>query len=141
MQLSLVAIYTCLKKAYEKSKVSEENLMFKYWLNFQVDYLFCNSLSFFKSLVKWFFIFDQYNYSRWISVHLEDLLTLPVACPKLYEQFLADNFVAQNTSRQFSRIHFDYVHEQCNKVIKCCVTGLQVHPLIILTMYMSNVIK
>ena len=99
IQLSLVAIYACLKEAYTQSnsevsifqwanEVAKHNLMFKYWLlilNFEIDYLiFIRSLregnfllfvNILKSLVKWFFIFDQYNYSRWISVHLQDLLT------------------------------------------------------------------
>ena len=53
IQLSSVAIYTCLKTAHERSKseislfewasnISKENLMFKYWfviLNLQIDYL------------------------------------------------------------------------------------------------------
>ena len=77
--------------------------------------LFVNVL---KSFVKWFFIFDQYNYSRWISVHLQDLLTLSVTCPTLYEEFVAGNFTAQITGRQFSRIYFDQAHEQSNKTIK-----------------------
>ena len=79
--------------------------------------LFVNVL---KPLVKCFsfFIFDQYNYSRWISVHLQDLLTLSVTCPKLYEEFVAGNFAAQITGRQSSRIHFDQAHKQSNKTIK-----------------------
>ena len=62
------------------------------------------------------FIFDQYNY--WISVRLQDLLTLSVTCPKLYGEFVAGNFAAQITGRQFSRIHFNQAHEQNNKTIK-----------------------
>ena len=77
--------------------------------------LFVNVLKF---LVKWFFIFAQYNYSRWISVHLQDLLTLSVTCLKLYEEFVAGNFAAQITGLQFSHIHFDQAQEQSNKTIK-----------------------
>ena len=69
------------------------------------------------------FIFDQYIYSRWIFVHLQDLLILSVTCPKLYEEFVAGNFAAQITGRQFSRIHFDQAHGQSNKTIKS-ISGL-----------------
>ena len=112
IQLSSTAIFACLKAAYTQSQsdnplldwaneMAKQNLMFRYWfiiLNFQIDYLvFVKSLregkfllfiNVLKSLIKWFFIFDQYNYSRWISVHVQYLLTLPVTCPELYQEFL-----------------------------------------------------
>ena len=129
-QIETIGLYVCLKAVYAQSnsdmpifewvnEIAKDNLL-KYWLvilNFQIDYLvFVKSIkgrqvfalvNVLKSLVKWFFIFDQYNYSRWISVHLQDLLT-----------FVAGNFAAQITGRQFSRIHFDQAHEQSNKTIK-----------------------
>ena len=65
--------------------------MFKYWtliMKFQIDYLVSirsmredNFIFFDKiliSLVKWFFIFDQYNYVRWLSVNIQDLVSLPI---------------------------------------------------------------
>ena len=39
------------------------------------------------SLVKWFFIFNHVNYARWLSVHIQDLLSLPIACPQLCQEF------------------------------------------------------
>ena len=97
-------------------------------MKFQIDYLvFVRSLregsfhlfiNVLLSLVKWFFIFDQHHYSRWISVHLQDLLTLKITCPDLYKEFSTGNFVVQISNREFSRIHYDQAHEQCNKVIK-----------------------
>ena len=38
-------------------------------------------------LVETFFIFDQYNYARWLCVHIQDLLSFPITCPKLYREF------------------------------------------------------
>ena len=70
------------------------------------------------SLVKWFFIFDHYYSARWLSVHIQDLLSLPIACPQLYQEFERGNFVVQISGREFSRIHYDQAHEQSNKTIK-----------------------
>ena len=56
------------------------------------------------SLVKCFFIFDHYNYARWLSVHIQDLLSLPITRPQLYQDFERGNFVVQILSREFSRI-------------------------------------
>ena len=97
-------------------------------MKFQIDYLiFIRSLregnfklivNILMSLVKCFFIFDQYNYARWISVHIQDLLMLPITCPQLHQEFEAGNFVVQISGREFSRIHYDQAHEQSNKTIK-----------------------
>ena len=70
------------------------------------------------SLVKWFSIFDHYNYARWLSVHIQDLLSLPITCPQLYQEFERGNFVLQISSREFSRIHYGQGHEQNNTTIK-----------------------
>ena len=135
-------IYACLKKAHKASNFvlplfswaeerSSSSCMFKYWMlimKFQINYLvFIRSMreSNFKlfvkiliSLVIWFFIFDHYNYARWLSVHIQDLLSLPITCPQLYQEFERGNFVVQISSREFSRIHYDQAHKQSNKTIK-----------------------
>ena len=117
VQLSVVAIYACLKEAYDKSKsdlplfewaddMSRSNHMFKYWLlilKFQINYLvfvralregdFTLFLEVIQQFVKCFFIFDQLHYARWISVHVQDLLSLDKTCPEVYDQFKNGNFV------------------------------------------------
>ena len=70
------------------------------------------------SLVICFFIFDHYNYATWLSVHIQDLLSLPITSPQLYQEFERGNFVVQISSREFSRIHYDQAHKQSNKTIK-----------------------
>ena len=130
VQLSVMSIYTCLKKAHKASNSvlplfswteerSSYSRMFKYWMlimKFQINYLvFIRSMI---SLVKWFFIFDRYNYARWLSVHIQDLLSLPITSPQLYQEFEKGNFVVQISSRELSRIHYDQTHEQSNKTIK-----------------------
>ena len=137
VQLSIVSIYTCLKKVHKASNSvlslfswaqerSSSSRMFKYWMlimKFQINYLvFIRSMrkdnfklfvKILMLLIKWFFIFDHYNYIRWLSVHIRDLLSLPITCPQLYQEF-----VAQISSREFSRIHYDQAREQSNKTIK-----------------------
>ena len=66
--------------------------------------------------MKWFFAFDHFNYARWGSVHLFDLMTL--FCPDVYEEFMKANFSFQKTSRVFPKISPDQVHEQNNEVVK-----------------------
>ena len=110
---------------------SSSSRMFKYWMlvtKFQINYLvFIRSMRegnfklFVKiliSLVKWFFIFDHYNYARWLSVHIQDLMSLPITCPQLYQESERETFVVQISNREFSRIHYDQAHKQSNKTIK-----------------------
>ena len=67
------------------------------------------------SLVKWFFIFGQYNYVRYLFLQIQDLLSLLITCPKLCQEFEGGNFVTQISGSQFSRIHYDQPN---NKTIK-----------------------
>ena len=104
-------IYTCLKEAHEAGNSvlllffwaeerSSSSSMFKYWMlimKFQISYLvFIRSMKehIFKPLVKmmiflvkWFFDFNHYNYARWLSMHIQDLLNFPITCPQLYQEF------------------------------------------------------
>ena len=51
-------------------------------------------------------------------MHIQDLLSLPITCPQIYQEFQRGHFVVQISSREFSRIHYDQSHEQSNKTIK-----------------------
>ena len=137
-----MSIYTCLIEAHKasssvlplfswKEEHSSSRCMFKYWmliLKYQSDYLvFIRSMSegnfklFVKiliSLIKWFSIFDHYSYARWISMHIQDLLSLPSTCPPLDQEFERGNFGVQISGRQFSQIHYNQSHKQSNKTIK-----------------------
>ena len=110
-----MSIYTCLKKAHKEinsvlplfswaEERSSSSRMFKYWMlnmKFQTNYLVFirymreGSVKIVISLVIWFFIFDHYNYARWLSVHIQDLLSLPITCPQLYQEFERGNIVVQ----------------------------------------------
>ena len=113
-----MSIYTCLKEAHEASNsvlplfswVEEHYLsshMFKFRMlidKFPINYqVFTGSMrkDTFKlfliliSLVNWFFIFKHYNYARWLSVHIHDLLSLPITFLLLYQELLKGNFGIQ----------------------------------------------
>ena len=137
-----MSIYTCLKKAHKASNpilplysCSEErsssSFMFKYWMlimKFQINYLvFISSMrkSSFKlfvkvliSLIKWIFIIDHYHDARWISVHIQDLMSLPITTLNsiknfkeeiLWSRFQVDSFhkfiitkLTNNATRELS---------------------------------------
>ena len=82
------------------------------------EYNFKLSVKILISLVKWFFIFKHYNYTRWLSLHIQGILSLPITCPQLYQDFERGNFVVQSSGRQFLQIHYDQADEQSNKTIK-----------------------
>ena len=69
-------------------------------------------------LAPWFFSLDHYNYSRWISVHLRDMVTLSRLHPQVYEEFMAGHFTVQKTNHSFSKIAIDQAHKQNNAVVK-----------------------
>ena len=62
-------------------------------------------------MMKWFFV-------PRLSVHLYDLMTIPLFCPDVYSEFVKGNFAFQKTGRKFSKISLDQVHEQNSEVIK-----------------------
>ena len=71
-----------------------------------------------KSLVKWFFALDHYNYACWLSVHLFDLLSRENSLPDIYQNFKDGYFSFEKSNRKFSSIALDQVHEQNNAVLK-----------------------
>lgn len=71
-----------------------------------------------KKMIPWFFIFDHFNYARWLSIHMKDLEELSDRAEKVNEEFLKGNFVIRKTKKPFSAIAVDQAHEQQNAVIK-----------------------
>jgi len=61
----------------------------------------------------WFFSLDHYNYLRWISVHLRDMVNLSHLHQKVYEGFMASHFTVQK-----KKIAIDQADEQNNAVVK-----------------------
>ena len=71
-------------------------------------------------LIKWYFTFDNFNYSRWIRVHLFDLMTVETMFPDIYENFNKGFFTFQKSENQFSQMPLDQVHKQNNCPIESC---------------------
>ena len=142
LQVSLCAIYKKLKEAHigsnsplpifewleQRIQVSEMCYYWKIIIDLQVLILiFVRSIRegnfhlYMESLwvaLKWFFALDKYNYARWCTVHWYDLVKLSQVCPSVYEEMVNGFFSFQKTSRNFSRMALDQIHEQNNKVIK-----------------------
>ena len=142
LQIGACVIYKLLSKTHQESgdntaldawleiraNNSEMALYWKIILEIMVDALvFIRSIregrfllyqATLRKLVKWYFALDHYNYARWISVQLYDFLVLPQYSPELYESFLQGYFTFQRTSKQFSLMGLDQIHEQNNAVIK-----------------------
>ena len=47
-----------------------------------------------KSIMKHIFAFNHYNYARWLTIHIDDLMKLELVCPNVYKEFCSGNFVA-----------------------------------------------
>ena len=110
---------------------SDGNEMFSYWeliFDFQVLILqfiraqrkrnFLLYVHALQSCMKYIFSLNHYNYARWLSVHVNDLMRPPITNRRLYEEFLAGNFVFQKSNNSFSAMALDQAHEQNNAVIK-----------------------
>ena len=141
LQLSACAIYQQLLKACSQSETlsmwdwlenrSKESVMSFYWktiLDLELHILifirsiresnFALYISSLRSLMKWFFALDHYNYARWLSVHIHDLLKLEYSIPDVFQNFQKGHFAFQKSLREFSNIALDQVHEQNNAVLK-----------------------
>ena len=88
--------------------------LFKAFLHKNVDMYVASQAA----LVPWFFVLDHVNYSRWLPVHVRDMVMLQAKCPDVYREFQRRAFTAKKTKRPFSAISLDQAHEQVNALIK-----------------------
>ena len=94
---------------------SQDNDMCLYWrmiLDLEIG------ICIFLRSIRESFAMDHYNYSRWISVHLFDLVHLHLNSPDVYDAFMSGKFSFDKNTRRFSSIAPDQLHEQNNAVIK-----------------------
>ena len=69
-----------------------------------------------KALVPCFFALDHQNYSRWISVHIRDMESLPTS---IYQEFKEHgHWVVKKPANRFSSMPIDQAHEQNNELVK-----------------------
>lgn len=67
-----------------------------------------------KSLMFLFFSLDRPNYSRWLTIHIRDMESLPSAIRQEFEE----HWVLNKTGKRFSSMPLDQVHEQENCKLK-----------------------
>ena len=68
--------------------------------------------------LKCFFALDHTNYTRWLTIHASDLISLPTTHPDVYQQMLKGFFSFAKTKRPFSRMALGQIHQENNKIIK-----------------------
>ena len=77
-------------------------------------------------LAHWFFALNHIHYSRWVPIHIHDMMTVQEQHPDATIQFSHGGFVVHKTKRPFSSIAIDQAHKQNIKVVKgqsvCCKT-------------------
>ena len=67
-------------------------------------YLYVQSL---RNLLKWFFALDHTNYARWLTIHVFDLIPLPITHSDVYRQTLKGFFSFVKIKRPFPRMALD----------------------------------
>ena len=68
-----------------------------------------------RNLLEWFFALDHTNDARWLTIHVFNLILLPITHPDVYQQLLKGFFSFAETKRPFSRMALDQVHERTIK--------------------------
>ena len=145
-QIAACALSILLHKAYENytyeesvpdsfdewcSKRVEISPQFQYWhmiMRFELLVLvFVRSLrdsnfplyvAVLQKIAPWFFALDHTHYSRWLPIHICDMMTLQDQHPDIAVQFSQGGFVVHKTKRPFSSIAIDQAHVQNNKIVK-----------------------
>ena len=82
--------------------------------NFQ---LYIESLS---KIIPWLFALDHVHYSRWLPIHIRDMMSLTNKHPEILDEFQAGKFVIHKTISilKFSAMARDQYHEQNNATVK-----------------------
>ena len=141
-QISASALYILLQRAYSKNETEisfedwianhvETSPTFQYWcLILELEFMmlvfvraireakFQLYVEVLQRLVIWMFALDKPNYSRWLSVHIQDMMDLQKVHPSLYQSFLEGHFVYHKSKKMFSAIARDQCHEQNNALVK-----------------------
>ena len=70
-------------------------------------------------MIPWFFALDHVSYSRWLPIHLREMISLNTMHPEIASQFTNEgSFTVRKTGRKFSAMAFDQAHEQNNAMVK-----------------------
>ena len=96
---------------------------FQHWsiaLNMEMDYLLSSlHVHALEKILSWTFVFDHFNYARWLSVYLHDMEVLHETKPLVFEKFKHQgNSMISRARNAFSAMGLDQQHEQKNKDVK-----------------------
>lgn len=69
-------------------------------------------------IMLWMFALDHTRYSRWLSVHIRDMMNLTDKHPDVLAELKSGKFVVHKTSNKVSAMSVDQCHEQNNAVVK-----------------------
>ena len=69
-------------------------------------------------IVPWMFVLDHTHYSRWLPVHIRDMMQLSNKHPAILAEFEAGKFSVHKTRNKFSAMALDQCLEQNNALIK-----------------------
>ena len=69
-------------------------------------------------IMLWMFALDHTHYSRWLSVHIRDMMNLTDKHPDVLAELKSGKFVVHKTSNKVSAMSVDQCHEQNNAVVK-----------------------
>ena len=92
-------------------KVLQLELLFLLFLRSQREGKFDLYVESLGKIIPWMFALDHYNYARWMSFHVKDMLALHDTCPAVHDEFVKGNFVTQKSQHKFSALALDQVHE------------------------------
>ena len=61
--------------------------------------------------VPWMSALDLVNYSRWLPIHIRDLVNIKERHPSVYPELKDGKFVVQKSKHLFSKIFLDHNHK------------------------------
>ena len=127
-EVTAAALHMLLMSAYNTANSADsfdawchlrctENVQFHYWfICFKLQMIllvFVGSiregnfdifLECLKQMIPWFFAMDNVHYSRWLPIHLRDMLKLESHNPLVHQHFKKGCFVVHKTNHKFSAI-------------------------------------
>lgn len=69
-------------------------------------------------VVPWMFALDHTHCSRWLPLHIRDMMALKDKHPDVLAEFMSEHFVVHKTTNKFSAMAIDQCHEQNNSMVK-----------------------
>ncbi|MCG8430581.1 MAG: hypothetical protein MJA29_05380, partial [Candidatus Omnitrophica bacterium] len=65
-----------------------------------------------EQLIPWVYALDYYHYARCLPIRIRDMQVLEQLHPTIHEEFMSCRFLGHKSSRNFSKLALDQIHEQ-----------------------------